>query len=83
MVMQEPSTVLNPLKFRNRNAKKYYLELQGKNFIQERGFKPSMVICNEIWSLVRAKKEEATLEDKGEGDEHDFPENVDDYETTF
>ncbi|MBA0717480.1 hypothetical protein Golax_005294 [Gossypium laxum] len=28
-------------------------ELQDKTFVQERGFKPSMVLSNEIWSLVR------------------------------
>ncbi|MBA0682641.1 hypothetical protein Goari_024342 [Gossypium aridum] len=30
-----------------------FLELQGKTFIQEHGFEPSMILCKEIWPLVQ------------------------------
>lgn len=43
----------DPLKIQSPNAKKYFLELQGKTFIQEIGFEPLMIFCKEIWALVR------------------------------
>ncbi|KAK5839513.1 hypothetical protein PVK06_008311 [Gossypium arboreum] len=51
--VQKTLVVSNPSKFLNANMKKNLLELQGKTFIQEKGFEPSMVLCKEIWSLVR------------------------------
>ncbi|MBA0787303.1 hypothetical protein Gotri_024881 [Gossypium trilobum] len=50
---QEKPVVANPSKFQNLNVEKYFLELQGKTFIQERGFEPSMILCKETWVLVR------------------------------
>ncbi|MBA0670514.1 hypothetical protein Goklo_025194 [Gossypium klotzschianum] len=49
----EPSMRQNPSSFLNTNVEKYFNELQGKTFIQERGFAPSMILCKEIWPLVR------------------------------
>ncbi|MBA0765398.1 hypothetical protein Gotri_014603 [Gossypium trilobum] len=43
----------NPSSFLNPNVEKYFNEIQGKTFIQERVFDPSMVLCKEIWPLVR------------------------------
>ncbi|MBA0759660.1 hypothetical protein Gotri_022512 [Gossypium trilobum] len=43
----------NPSSFLNPNVEKYFSELQGKTFIQKRGFDPSMGLCKEIWHLVR------------------------------
>ncbi|MBA0602773.1 hypothetical protein Gorai_002942 [Gossypium raimondii] len=34
------------------------LEIQGKKFIQERGFKPSMILCEDIWPLVQYHSQE-------------------------
>ncbi|MBA0756377.1 hypothetical protein Gogos_022089 [Gossypium gossypioides] len=45
--------VQNPSIFPNMNVEKYFNELQEKTFIQERGFDPSMILCKEIWPLVR------------------------------
>ncbi|MBA0556682.1 hypothetical protein Golob_026762 [Gossypium lobatum] len=49
----EPLMVQNPSTFPNLNVEKYFNELQGKIFIQERGFDPSLILCKEIWPLVR------------------------------
>ncbi|KAK5775848.1 hypothetical protein PVK06_043800 [Gossypium arboreum] len=49
---QEAPVVANPFNFPNPNIEKYFLELQGKMFIQERGFEPLMLLCKEIWTLV-------------------------------
>ncbi|MBA0556093.1 hypothetical protein Golob_026226, partial [Gossypium lobatum] len=43
----------NPSSFLNPNIEKYFNEIQGRTFIQERVFDPSMVLCKEIWPLVR------------------------------
>ncbi|MBA0573508.1 hypothetical protein Golob_000780, partial [Gossypium lobatum] len=48
----EPSMVQNPSSFLNLNVEKYFNELQGNTFIQERAFDPSMILCKEIWPLV-------------------------------
>lgn len=45
---QEPLVVVNPSNFPNPNIEKFFLELQGKTFIQDKGFEPSMILCNEI-----------------------------------
>lgn len=50
--VQETLVVSDPLRFKNPNVEKYFLELQGKTFIQERVFDPSMVLVKEIWMLV-------------------------------
>ncbi|MBA0862060.1 hypothetical protein Goshw_003875 [Gossypium schwendimanii] len=49
----EPLMVQTPSNFPNLNVEKYFNELQGKIFIQEREFDPSMILCKEIWPLVR------------------------------
>ncbi|MBA0613272.1 hypothetical protein Godav_013742 [Gossypium davidsonii] len=49
----EPSTIQNPSSFSNPNVEKCFNELQGKTFIQERGFDSSMIMCKEIWPLVQ------------------------------
>ncbi|MBA0783128.1 hypothetical protein Gotri_000896 [Gossypium trilobum] len=48
----EPLMVQNLFSFLNLNVEKYYNELQGNTFIQERAFDPSMILCKEIWLLV-------------------------------
>ncbi|MBA0570358.1 hypothetical protein Golob_004030 [Gossypium lobatum] len=45
--------VQNPSTFLNLNVEKYFNELQGKTFIQKRGFDQPMILCKEIWPLVR------------------------------
>ncbi|MBA0681881.1 hypothetical protein Goari_023653 [Gossypium aridum] len=50
--VKETPVVSNPLKFQNPNVEKYFLKLQGKTFIQEKGFLPLMILCKEIWSIV-------------------------------
>ncbi|MBA0577882.1 hypothetical protein Golob_006929 [Gossypium lobatum] len=42
MVSQYPSSFMNP------NVANYFNELQGKTFIQESRFDPSMILCKEI-----------------------------------
>ncbi|MBA0611210.1 hypothetical protein Godav_011911 [Gossypium davidsonii] len=49
----EPSIIHNLSSFVNLNVENDFNELQGKTFIQERGFDSSMIICKEIWPLVR------------------------------
>ncbi|KAK5838727.1 hypothetical protein PVK06_007464 [Gossypium arboreum] len=49
----EPWMVQNPSCFVNLNVEKYFNELQGKTFIQERGFGPSIIFCKEICPLAR------------------------------
>ncbi|MBA0577275.1 hypothetical protein Golob_027882 [Gossypium lobatum] len=49
----EPLMSQNPSSFLNSNFEKYFNELQGKTFTQERGFDQSMILCKEIWCLVR------------------------------
>ncbi|MBA0568688.1 hypothetical protein Golob_006161, partial [Gossypium lobatum] len=39
--------------FLNLNVEKYVNVLQEKTLIQGRGFYPSMILCKEIWPLVR------------------------------
>ncbi|MBA0710916.1 hypothetical protein Golax_010168 [Gossypium laxum] len=51
--VKETPVVSDPLKFQNPNVEKYFLKLQGKTFIQEKGFQPLMILCKEIWSIVR------------------------------
>ncbi|MBA0634776.1 hypothetical protein Godav_024402 [Gossypium davidsonii] len=46
----------NPSRFQNPNVEKYFNELQGKTFIQEKGFDPSTVLCKEIRPFVRYHK---------------------------
>lgn len=48
----EPSTVPTPSDFQNMNVEKYFNELQGKTFIQERGFNSSMTISKKVWPIV-------------------------------
>ncbi|MBA0780665.1 hypothetical protein Gotri_004743 [Gossypium trilobum] len=43
----------NPSSFSNLNVEKYFNKFQGKTFIQEWGFDSSIVLCKEIWHLVR------------------------------
>lgn len=43
---------LTPFRFSNLNVEKYFNELQGKMFIQERGFDASMIVCKEILPIV-------------------------------
>ncbi|MFQ6642960.1 hypothetical protein Gotur_017796 [Gossypium turneri] len=52
-MVQETSVVSDLIQFKNPNTEKYFLELQGRPFIQERGFEPLMILCNKIWTLVR------------------------------
>ncbi|MBA0733151.1 hypothetical protein Gogos_017190 [Gossypium gossypioides] len=47
------SMVPNPSCFSNSNVGKYFVELQVKTFIQERGFDLLVIICTKIWLLVR------------------------------
>ncbi|MBA0555903.1 hypothetical protein Golob_026052 [Gossypium lobatum] len=54
--VKETPVVSDPLKFQNPNVEKYFLKLQGKTFIQEKGFQPLMILCKEIWSIVRYHK---------------------------
>ncbi|KAK5771871.1 hypothetical protein PVK06_048125 [Gossypium arboreum] len=49
----ESLTDTNPLNFVNSDIRKYFTELQGKTFIQERGFDLLIVLSKEIWPLVR------------------------------
>ncbi|MBA0693787.1 hypothetical protein Goari_004136 [Gossypium aridum] len=49
----EALAVPNPSSFSNLNVEKYFNDLQGKAFIQERGFDLSMIIGEEIWPIVR------------------------------
>ncbi|MBA0765196.1 hypothetical protein Gotri_014445 [Gossypium trilobum] len=51
--VKETLVVSDPLKFQNPNVQKYFLKLQGKTFIQEKGFQPLMILCKEIWSIVQ------------------------------
>ncbi|MBA0585656.1 hypothetical protein Gorai_016424 [Gossypium raimondii] len=51
--VKETPVISDPLKFQNPNVEKYFLKLQGKTFIQEKGFQPLMILCKEIWSIVR------------------------------
>ncbi|MBA0798047.1 hypothetical protein Gohar_008684 [Gossypium harknessii] len=51
--VKETPVVSDPLKFQNPNVEKYFLKLQGKTFIQEKGFQPLMILCKEIWSIVQ------------------------------
>ncbi|KAK5775672.1 hypothetical protein PVK06_043592 [Gossypium arboreum] len=48
----EPSMVQTPSNVPNLNIEKYFNELQGKTFIQERGFDPSIILCKVIWPSV-------------------------------
>ncbi|MBA0715549.1 hypothetical protein Golax_014439 [Gossypium laxum] len=52
---QEEPVAANPSKFQNLNVEKYFLELQEKTFIQERGFEPSMILCKETWVILWKK----------------------------
>ncbi|MBA0738485.1 hypothetical protein Gogos_011831 [Gossypium gossypioides] len=42
--------------FEHQDVEKYFLEIQGKAFIQERGFNPSSTLCNEIWELANCHR---------------------------
>ncbi|MBA0553934.1 hypothetical protein Golob_013073, partial [Gossypium lobatum] len=50
-----------PPNFANLDIEKYFTELQEKTFIQETAFDPLMVLCKEIWPLVRYHKWEHFL----------------------
>lgn len=49
---QEKLVSISATNFLNLNIEIVFLELQRKTFIQEMGFKPSMLFCKEIWALV-------------------------------
>ncbi|MBA0759778.1 hypothetical protein Gotri_022612 [Gossypium trilobum] len=48
--------VQNPSNFPNPNVEKYFNEIQGKTFIKERGFSPSMILFKEIWYLYNESR---------------------------
>ncbi|MBA0816324.1 hypothetical protein Gohar_001002 [Gossypium harknessii] len=43
------------------SSREILLELQGKTFIQERVFKPSMILCEDIWPLVQYHSKDSAV----------------------
>ncbi|MBA0648980.1 hypothetical protein Goklo_016600 [Gossypium klotzschianum] len=51
--LARPEAVTNSSNFPKLNVEIIFLELQGKMFMQEHGFEPSIILCKEIWPLVQ------------------------------
>ncbi|KAH1113990.1 hypothetical protein J1N35_007368, partial [Gossypium stocksii] len=59
------STVPNPSNFSNSDIEKYFIELQGKTFIQDKVFDPSMILYSVVVLVVHEFY--ATLRDQESG----------------